>query len=99
MFQKNRPVLETQARTLPFTKPQSNTAKPLIRLRLSKTWLAKACLVSASNLPIVLRKSYSVNYGRPLSSPVRTRAIANLKFSATFIYLMEELGKIQTPSR
>ena len=27
------------------------------------------------------------------------RAIANLKFSATFIYLMEELGKIQTPSR
>ena len=27
------------------------------------------------------------------------RAIANLKFSATFTYLMEELGKIQTPSR
>ncbi len=30
--------------------------------------------------------------------PLR-RAIANLKFSATFTYLMEELGKIQTPSR
>ena len=27
------------------------------------------------------------------------RAIANLKFSATFTYLMEELGKIQTLSR
>ena len=30
---------------------------------------------------------------------ITSRAIANLKFSATFTYLMEELGKIQTPSR
>ena len=27
------------------------------------------------------------------------RAIANLNFSATFSYLMEKTGKIQTPSR
>ncbi len=30
---------------------------------------------------------------------VKGRAIANLKFSASFTYLMEELGKIQTLSR
>ena len=30
---------------------------------------------------------------------ISARAIANIKFSATFTYLMEELGKIQTPSR
>ena len=34
-----------------------------------------------------------------LGCTLNLRAIANLKLSATFTYLIEKMGKIQTPSR
>ena len=96
---QRRPKLKRSPAFMQKTTGQTNRLLSRHRIIITQVRarrLAPGALVQSESL-LMQKTVVGLLSTKPHGAP--SRAIANLTFSATFTYLMEEMGKIQTPSR